>query len=185
MTDKVQIVNNALSLIGTDSITSLDEKTVTARRVKTIYDVSRQALLRLHPFQCAIKRISLAPLALAPEFGFTYQYQLPDDLIRLIDTNLVDYVIEAGRLLTNTNQLELIYVFNNTNEETFDSLFVECLVLYLAYKLAKPITGSQGTSDSYYRQCQELIKQSKVIQSQEQPSQIFGNDEDFLLTSRY
>ncbi|WVV53519.1 hypothetical protein V4Q83_19540 (plasmid) [Acinetobacter baumannii] len=113
MTDKVNIVNNALSLIGASSITSFEENTANARRVKTIYDTSRKALLRLHPFQCSIKRIKLSPLAEAPVFGYSYQYQLPDDLIRIINANTEDYAVETDKLLSNNNELNLVYVFDN------------------------------------------------------------------------
>lgn len=181
MTTKTDLCNQALSLIGADSITSFEENTSTARRMRTVYDSSRKALLRLHPFQCATKRIKLAPLSVKPEFEYSYQFQLPDDLIRIINANTEDYVVEEDRLLSNSNQLNLVYVFDNKNEETYDSLFIECLVLYLAYKISKPITGSQGTSDSYYMQCQELIKQAKAVQAQEIPSQQFFKDSDYSL----
>lgn len=181
MTTKTDIANQALSLIGADSITSFEENTSTARRMRTVYDSSRKALLRLHPFQCSTKRIKLNPISTQPEFEYSYQFQLPDDLIRIINANTEDYVIEADRLLSNSDQLNLVYVFDNKNEETYDSLFIECLVLYLAYKISKPITGSQGTSDSYYMQCQELIKQAKAVQAQEIPSQQFFKDSDYSL----
>ena len=181
MTTKTDIANQALSLIGADSITSFEENTSTARRMRTVYDSSRKALLRLHPFQCSTKRIKLNPISTQPEFEYSYQFQLPDDLIRIINANTEDYVVEEDRLLSNSNQLNLVYVFDNKNEETYDSLFIECLVLYLAYKISKPITGSQGTSDSYYMQCQELIKQAKAVQAQEIPSQQFFKDSDYSL----
>ena len=53
MTNRVDIANQALSLFGADSITSFEENTSTARRMRTVYDTSRKALLRLHPFQCS------------------------------------------------------------------------------------------------------------------------------------
>lgn len=181
MTTKVDIANQALSLIGADSITSFEENTSTARRMKTVYDTSRKALLRLHPFQCSTKRIQLNPISKQPEFGYTYQFQLPDDLIRIINTNTEDYAVETDKLLSNSNQLNLVYVFDNKNEETYDSLFIESLVLYLAYKLSKAVTGSQGTSDSYYMQCQELLRQAKATQAQEVPSQQFFKETDYSL----
>lgn len=186
MTTKIDICNQALSLIGADSITSLEEQTSTARRMKTIYNTSKQALLRLHPFQCATKRIKLSPLSTAPEFEYAYQFQLPDDLVRIINTNTEDYVIESDRLLSNSNQLHLVYVFNLQNEERFDTLFTECLVLYLASKISKAITGNQGNADSLYNQCQQLIAQAKAVQAQEVPSPQFFKESDYsIITSRY
>ena len=181
MTTKTDIANQALSLIGADSITSFEENTSTARRMRTVYDSSRKALLRLHPFQCSTKRIKLNPISTQPEFGYSYQFQLPDDLIRIINANTEDYVVETDRLLSDQSELNLVYVFDNKNEETYDSLFIECLILYLASKITKAVTGSQGTADSYYMQCQELIKQAKAVQAQEVPSQQFFKDSDYSL----
>lgn len=181
MTTKTDIANQALLMIGADSITSFEENTMTARRMRSVYDSSRKALLRLHPFQCATKRIKLAPLSVKPEFEYSYQYQLPDDLIRIINANTEDYVVETDRLLSDQSELNLVYVYDNKNEETYDTLFTECLVLYLASKITKATTGSQGTSDSYYMQCQELIKQAKAVQAQEIPSQQFFKDSDYSL----
>ena len=185
MTTKIDICNQALSLIGSDSITSFDDKTSTARRMKSIYDSSRKALLRFHPFNFATKRIKLSPLTLKPDFGYAFQYQLPNDLIRIISVSTNDYVQETDRLLTDSEYLELIYVFDNKNEEMFDSLFIECLILYLASKVAKPITGSQGAGESFYIQAQELIKQAKAIQAQEVLSIQLFKEEDYTLTRRY
>ena len=181
MTTKVELANQALLMIGANSITSFEENTTTARRIRSVYDSSRKALLRLHPFQCATKRIKLAPLSTQPEFEYSNQFQLPDDLIRIINTNTEEYAVETDKLLSNSDQLNLVYVFDNKNEETYDSLFIECLVLYLASKITKATTGSQGTSDSYYMQCQELIKQAKAVQAQEIPSQQFFKDSDYSL----
>lgn len=186
MTTKVEIANQALSLIGADSITSFDENTSTARRMRTVYDTSRKTLLRMHPFHCAVKRIKLAPLSTKPDFGYAYQFQLPDDLIRIINTNTEDYTVETDKLLSDQPTLNLVYVFDNKNEESFDSLFVECLVLYIASKISKATTGNQGNSDSLYMQCQELIKVAKTTQAQEVPSQQFFKESDYsIIVSRY
>lgn len=91
------------------------------------------------------------------------------------------HVVETDRLLSDQSELNLVYVFDNKNEETYDSLFIECLILYLASKITKAVTGSQGTADSYYMQCQELIKQAKAVQAQEVPSQQFFKDSDYSL----
>lgn len=181
---KVDVANQALNLIGADSITSFDESTVTARRIKSVYDTSRKALLRLHPFQCATKRVKLSPLSESPDFEYSHQFQLPDDLIRIINTNIEDYTVETDRVLANSDRLNLVYVFNNQNEETYDSLFTECLILYIAYKISNSTSGSQSTSDSYYQQCQALLQEARAVQAQEVPSQQFFNDQDYTIIAR-
>lgn len=186
MTTAVDIANQALNLIGAESITSFEESTVTARRMKTIYETSRKALLRLHPFQCSTKRIKLSPLSVKPDFQYEYQFQLPDDLIRIINANTEDYTIETDKLLSNSNTLNLVYIFDNRNEETYDTLFIESFILYLAYKISKATTGSSSTADMYYQQCQALLQEARAVQAQETPSQQFFNEMDYsIIASRY
>ena len=184
MTTKVDIANNALNMIGEESITSFEERRPNARRIKSLYDTSRLAVLRLHPFNCATKRIQLTPLKTKPSFGYSNQFQLPDDMVRIIDTGIEDYTVEGSKLLADSDVLNLIYVFDQKNEEEFDSLFQECLILYLAYKIAKGITGSQNTSDIYFQQFNLLLTEAKAIQAQEKPSQQFADDADFILLRR-
>ena len=75
--------------------------------------------------------------------------------------------------------INIIYVFDNKNETTFDSMLVECLSLLLGSKLCKAVTGSQATADSLYQQCQQMMEQAKAVQAQEKPSPTFG-DYDYI-----
>ena len=65
-TTKVNICNEALNMIGAKSIQSFDENTENARRCASIYDSSRKALLRMHPWSFAKKRVQLSPITTYP-----------------------------------------------------------------------------------------------------------------------
>ncbi len=54
-----EIVNLALVQIGADRITSLTQETKNAREANAIYDLVRDATLRAHPWNFAIKRVAL------------------------------------------------------------------------------------------------------------------------------
>lgn len=181
---KVDICNQALSLIGESPIRSLEENSVNAIRCHTLYDSTRKALLRMHPFNSCTRRIQIQPMTTSPDFGYTHQFQLPDDLVRVIDTNTTDYTLETDKLLSNSNVLNMVYVFDNKNETTFDSLLVECLVLLLGSKLSKAVTGSQATADTLYQQCQQVMAQAKAVQAQEKPSPTFGDYDVISLLER-
>lgn len=177
----VTICNTALGMLGAQSITSLDESSDRARLCKTFYESSRQALLRMHPWSCATKRVEIAPLATAPVFGWGYAFPLPADFVRVLDCNETDYRLEDRHVLSNSGVLHLVYVYDNQNESTWDSLLTEAMSIMLASKLAKPLTGSSAESDSQGEALRVLLKQARAINGQEVPSRQVGQDFELLM----
>lgn len=186
MTTKVSICNQALNLIGAQSIISFDEATQNARRCATIYDQTRKALLRMHPWSFAKRRVQLAPVSTHPSFGYQYAFPLPRDFVRVYDAGEVEYEVESRHILANTSLINLVYVADEQNEEMWDSLFSECMVLYLVRKLAKPITGSSAEADNAWQELKDMLKQARAINGQERPSQDFSvNHQSELIGARY
>ena len=182
----VSICNEALSLIGAKSILSFDDNNENARRCASIYDTTRRALLRMHPWSFAKKRTQLAPVSTHPTFGYHNSFPLPYDFVRVISAGVENYEIEGRHILANTDLINLQYVSDQDNEELWDSLFAECMVLYLVHKLAKPITGSQAESDSAWQKLNNMLKQARAINGQERPAQDFAADfQSNLMGVRY
>lgn len=182
----VSICNEALSLIGAKSILSFDDNNENARRCASIYDTTRRALLRMHPWSFAKKRTQLAPVSTHPTFGYHNSFPLPHDFVRVISAGVENYEIEGRHILANTDLINLQYVSDQDNEELWDSLFAECMVLYLVHKLAKPITGSQSESDSAWQKLQNMLKQARSINGQERPAQDFAAEfQSNLMGVRY
>src|ERR1700692_3849259 len=88
MPSDVDIVNVALTLLGQQRITTLNDNVKAARSALAIYEIERDNELRSHLWNFAVKRINLPALTTPPVFGYFAAYQLPDDCIR---------VIQAGR----------------------------------------------------------------------------------------
>lgn len=164
----------ALNQIGAQSIESFDDTTDNARRCAVLYDQTRRALLRMHPWSCAKQRIQLAPVAIHPAFDYAYKFRLPRDFIRLYDTGTTYFEIENNHILSNLHVINLVYIYDNDNEETWDSLLVEAMSYYMAHKIAKAITGSNSESDSAWQELQMILKQARAINGQERPSQEFS-----------
>lgn len=175
-TTKVSICNEALSMIGAKAIQSFDDNTDNARRCASIYDSTRRALLRMHPWSFAKKRAQLAPVSTHPAFGYGNAFPLPKDFIRVYDSGQQNYEMEGRHILANTNLINLVYVADQDNEQTWDSLFSECMALYLITKLAKPISGSQAEADSADQKLRNMLKQARAINGQERPAQDFAAD---------
>ncbi|GAA5559031.1 hypothetical protein Asch03_03995 [Acinetobacter schindleri] len=172
----VSVCNQALGMIGAKSIISFDENTENARRCASLYDPTRKALLRMHPWSFAKRRVQLAPISTYPSFGYQNAFPLPKDFLRVYDTAQFEYEIEGRHILANTNVINLVYIADEQNEEMWDSLFSECMALYLVTKLAKPITGSSTEGDSAWQKLQNMLKQARAINGQERPAQDFAAD---------
>lgn len=140
----VTIVNNALSLVGEAPISSLDESTSVAKKVKIIFEHKRDALLRSHPWGFAKSRVLLALSVDKPAFGYHNKFVLPDDCLRIIKLDCVrPFNREGNYVLTDADQVGLLYVKRVTDANAYDSSFVHLLSLDLASDLAWSLKGSR------------------------------------------
>lgn len=145
----VKIANIALSHLGDYRINLLTEATEQARKVNAIYSLTRDSLLFDHPWNFAKKRADLAANVTAPTWGYDTAFDLPSDLIRILEIDEasprdVDHKIEGNQLLVNDTTCSIGYIFRVTDPTKFSDGFVECLALLLAGKLAYSITRSRG-----------------------------------------
>lgn len=166
---EVSICNIALTMLGEKSITSLGDDSKQARYCSLRYEDIRNAVLRAHPWNCALARVQLARLADDPAFGWAYQYELPNDYLRIVRLeNMEDeYVIEGSALLTDISPCRIIYVKLLTDTTLFDPLLCQAIATRLAWELAKPITGSTEIMDRMERKYDAILKEARSIDAQE------------------
>lgn len=146
------LCNLALGHLGEGRITSLDEDTAAARACALHYSLTRDEMLRSHRWNFATKRAELSRLADAPLFGWEYAYQLPSDFLRALEVNeseagdfiSEEWKIEGHNLLTDAEEVQLIYIAQVVDEGLFDSLFVQAFALKLAVVLSETIHGTTG-----------------------------------------
>lgn len=177
MASDVEIANNALSMLGDDPITSLADDTERARLVNRIYPQTRDAVLRSHPWNCAITRATLGRLSTAPAFGWLYQYALPTDpyclrVLALNDDEACadsgdEFKVEGKALLTNTTTANIRYIQRITDPAQYDALLYEALSAKLAAKMAYPITKSQATAQAMLATYNGMLREARTIDGQE------------------
>ena len=166
MASVIDICNRALQKLGAERITSLDQNTENARACNVAYEYVRDAELRSHPWNFAIKRAQLAADTDAPAFGYDHQYTLPSDFLRLMppdsryNYNTLDWQIEGKKILTDDDApLEIRYIAKVTDPNLFDALFVEVLANRMAVELCEQLTQSntkaQIVRDDYVRAMRE------------------------------
>ena len=144
MASVVQICNSALNQLGASSITALTENSKNARLCNARYTTVRDAIFRSHPWNCLVKRIQLAKDTDTPAWGFTSQYTLPSDCLRVLqikDYNL-DYKIEGRKLLINEDTVFLIYLAQITDVNELDVLLRETISAGLASDISYAITAN-------------------------------------------
>jgi hypothetical protein len=74
---ELDIVNAALILVGEAALSDLAAETETAKKVRVLWPILRDTILRLHPWNCTRERAILVKDSVAPKFGYLYKYALP------------------------------------------------------------------------------------------------------------
>jgi hypothetical protein len=77
----------------------------------------------------------------SPPYPWDYQYLLPSDFLRLVDSDPRQeaFEIEGTRVKSDSDSMHVEYVRNITDPTLFDALFVEVMVLALAAKICMPL----------------------------------------------
>ncbi|QXG42252.1 hypothetical protein [Pseudomonas viridiflava] len=180
MATAVSICSNALLLLGAQSINDFDEPVDRAKIAANLYPSTRDDLLRNHPWNCCIRRVVLAPDATPPAFGYSHQFELPADCLRVLEVGAsgvsIDHLVEGKRIQANTTALELKYVFRNEVEDTWDSSLVMLMTLSMAASMAYAITQSSAVQQSAEQKLEMAKRRARAIDGQEDPPQMLGDE---------
>lgn len=194
MASVVQICNYALRMLGAQSITAIDEGTKNADLCNELYPDTRDAVLRDHPWNCAIVRQQLNQDSTGPIYQWQYSYTLPTDpyCLRVLGTSLdhyygrpevpqldewgralYPYVIEGRKLLSDSAVMSIQYISRVEDVNLFDPLLKNAVEKAMARELAFPITRSMEVVRAMDAMYQEAIIKAKGVDAQE-------NDYDVL-----
>ncbi len=187
MATGVSICSNALLMLGAQTINDFSDPLDRAKLSANLYPTVRDDLLREHPWNCTIKRALLAPDATPPAFGYTNQFQLPADCLRVLEAGTagvqIDYLVEGRSVLANATSLELRYVYLNEVENTWDVKLVALLTVAMAAAMAYPITQSAAMQAGMEQKLAMAKKVARAIDGQEDPPQTLGDER--LYASRF
>lgn len=186
MTTDVSIASNALVMLGDKPIatfedSTLDGQTVTRASVAAnLWPSVRDAVIRSHPWNCCIKRVSLLPNSEAPAFDFRYQFDMPGDCLRVLSMGElgrdVPYKLEGGKILCDYSPCRLRYLFANTNAATYDSLLVDLLTVTMASRMAYAITQSAALADAMAQRADAMARKARAVDGQEDTADPLGDD---------
>ena len=170
----VQVVNMALVQIGEQPITALTDDTPRAKAANVIYADLRDTVLSAFPWLGATKRVRLAQLTSTPLFGFTKEYQLPSDYLRLlrVDGN-PDFRIEGRKIVSDDSTIQILYIYQISDIVEMSTLFRQSLAARLACDLASNLRDEERMATTMWELYRLKIAEAKFVESTESPDQAF------------
>ena len=181
MASKVDLANEALLMLGANSITSFTDNDSNAVLANRFFEGERDAVLRSHRWNCSIITTNLAALATAPIIDWLYKFTLPTDpyCLRVLDVRTVtgdiklDHEIQGRELLTEESTVDITYIQRLEDTTLFDALLYQALVFRMAWKMAFPITRSHTVMSQMGTMYEAVVREARTIDSQEgTPEQI-------------
>lgn len=120
---KLSISNASLLELGRAQIAAMDEQSEEASIAAAVFDGLLDEEIARYPWSFATARATLTATGTAPAFGWSYQFLLPPDCLRVIEeVNGEAYKIEGRRILADSASLEIRYI--QRQEATGDELAV-------------------------------------------------------------
>lgn len=182
MPSKVEVANAALTLLGADTVTALDQANDQARTINARFDAVRDSVLRAHPWNFALRRALLPAETAAPAWGFARQYRLPTDpyclrVLRLEDTSAT-WKVEGRKLLTDgAAPLRISYIARIADTMEWDALFAEAFAARLAAAIGKRLSSSARLQKDAWDLYAALIREARSIDAQEGTPEELGDGE--------
>ena len=193
MASTVDICNGALNQLGASTIISLTEDSKNARLCNTRYTQVRDSLFRSHPWNCLQKRVQLASDTDTPAWGFSYQFTLPADCLRVlrIEDYDSDYKIEGRKIVSNVSTMKILYIARIEDPNQYDEILRETLSAALGADIAYAITSSNPVAQNMYSLFQEKLREARFVDATEGQNTIQDNgmtdviDAGSFINSRY
>lgn len=169
MASVVDICNTALNQLGASTILTLTEDSKNARLCNARYTQIRDAVFRSHPFNCLQKRVEISSSTTTPAWGYSFQYDLPGDCLRLL--RILDYdsdhKVEGRSILSNNSSMKILYISRITDPNQYDELLRETISAALAADIAYAITSNNTTQQNMIALYQDKLRDARFVDSTE------------------
>lgn len=187
----------SLARLGAQRITDYGDNTDTKKEAiycRLFYEQTAKALMRSHLWRFARHRVQLSQDAEAPAFEYDYAYHLPNDFLRHIllwdGSDLpggrvyTSYDIEGSRVLIDESTVYLKYIRWVESPASWDSLFLDLMVLELARRLVIPLSQDLNLKSDIDKDIDKLMPKVRALDRQE--AEHWGRDElKVWLDARY
>ena len=157
MATDVSICNQALGWLGASLITSLSDKSTEAQLCNANFADLRDAVLEDAAWTFATKRYTLTPEANTPDWGYSNQFTIPAEVLRVLQVtddplyvnggSTFDWRREENKILCDVDKVYLKAVIQVTDASRFPPAFSQALAARIARDLAGALTQSKGIQE--------------------------------------
>src|ERR1044072_687676 len=178
MTSVVGICNLALSHIGKNTISDIDEQSEEARQCKMHYYVTRDTMLQGYPWGFARWVSVLAEVTNTWEERWQYTYARPSDCLkvrRLVpeldladDITDIPYSVGEGLIFTDYSPAKLEYTRRFEDPTKFPPIFLDALSWALATKICLPLTKDQSFRKDAFQIANQTVSAAQVADANEE-----------------
>lgn len=168
MNTRTDLANAALSYLGEMRISNIDDPdSQPARTCKQFIPDTIDEVLRTHPWSCSIRLATLTEVEANPDWGFKRAFQLPSEMMRLLQINGQPFGpsqqyfdIQGKLLLTNWDEAKIRFV-KRIDVPEFDPLLARAIALQLAVKICIPLSLNSQNQQSCVQQFMLAVGEAK------------------------
>ena len=180
-----KIANMSLSKVGARSISSFNEGTAESIAVDNVYDDILDEVLAEHMWTFAQKRAVLSQLDEDPvwtEDRVSVVYALPPDFIKLNFTSdpLAIVKVENGKILSDTEDLKILYTYRNTETVKYFPKFTQALATRLAAEICFTLTESVNKTQKLFDLYEDVVLPMAVSSDSQQGSPVEAKQDEWL-----
>lgn len=170
MASKIQLISNALILIGDLPITSLSGNTRAETVANALYDNIVQNELSKFRWGFARKQAQLSLSVDAPISEWQSIYQLPADMLNLIKLDpSINYQILGDKVYCNYSGALYCDYIANVSEATWPAYFAKMIEYALAMDFAPSIRDSASSMELLANQYLNASRMARFTDSQQHP----------------
>lgn len=174
MQSELDIVNDALSLLGKDAVSSADELPISLYLQRKINRLHPLLLKRENWIFAAVEKYDNTPVSPNLSDDYTYTYQLPTNFGRFFRWSKTvrqdeNYQFVDGYLLTNSKPVSYWYIVNDADFSIVGDLYAEALAHYAASESCLVLTNSKELTVYLKNQFKEALNNAIKFNNTQKP----------------
>lgn len=167
--DKLTIINRSLTRCGAEPIATLSDNSKRALLAVAQYESTLKEILNDTTWNFATTRIELTQ-GDKPLYGFSYSYELPSNVIRVVEINSIEKFRVEGRSLLTDLLAEPFYakvLVYETDETKWNPSFVKAFYLKLAEDMSYALVQSASLQQAIIAEAERYLRRARSYNSQE------------------
>lgn len=185
----VSICNQAISWVGGNPITSLDDNSTEAKLCKANYAPLRDAVLEAADWSFAKRRYKLNQDTETPAFGYQYQFTVPAEVMRVIKPfrgsvtgsgfgeKSLEWAFEDRKVLINLAEVYILAIARVEDTNKFSRAFEQALAARIAADIAIPITASKTVMNDMFTLYEKKLDIATATDGQQGSREKFSSTE--------